>query len=358
MPRRPIIAADDPRRSGFTLTELLIVISIIAVLIAILIPAIGGARNTARKSATTALMTTVSNAISQYRTHNNRLPGYFSQHELAHRDNNTGFTQMENALLDLAGGVEDQSVALGGSVLEVPIPDRPTPHVKINVAKVGASDGPGYLPLTAKGVGTLDPQSGGMAQARVPGDQMTTIVSAGGNYTMPDILDSWGKPIMLWSKNEAAGVDPPPLFAQDNAPSSSSNPAAFYYWRTNMGYLTAPVQANSSALGPSPGITEMRRQRTMAALLGDPAFPNPDPSIPSDTPTPLSGKGDFVLQSAGVDGVFLGNKGNSSLEFRYLPSGANPPGVPNPNGPGGSGWYANSDWALVSQTDDLTQPGN
>ena len=63
-PRRAT-AARRPLARGFTLVELLVVVSIIAVLVAILIPALGGARNSARKTTTTALMTTVGTAINR-----------------------------------------------------------------------------------------------------------------------------------------------------------------------------------------------------------------------------------------------------------------------------------------------------
>ena len=92
-------------RPGFTLIELLVVIAIIAVLIALLIPAVGGARESARKTSTKALMTAVANGVNQFRTDKGRLPGYFSQNELGNTDNRTGMTSMQNAIIELAGGI-------------------------------------------------------------------------------------------------------------------------------------------------------------------------------------------------------------------------------------------------------------
>ncbi|MBL8965218.1 MAG: type II secretion system protein, partial [Phycisphaerae bacterium] len=142
------------RPGGFTLIELLVVISIIAVLIAILVPAISGARNSARKTTTTALITTVANAISQFKSQKNRLPGYFSQAELGNSGNTTSFTAMENALLDLAGGVEPSAQAGDPHIIDVSI-NLPSgvKTVRVNTLHVGASDGPGYLNMSAKGVG-------------------------------------------------------------------------------------------------------------------------------------------------------------------------------------------------------------
>jgi prepilin-type N-terminal cleavage/methylation domain-containing protein len=354
MPLQPRPSASKSR-AAFTLVELLVVISVIAILIAILVPAIGGARNSARKSQTLTLITSVANAISQYKSANNRLPGYFSQAELCNQSNNTSFTQMENALLDLSGGVDPDATDVP-HVFTITIGTRPP--VKINTLQVGASEGR-YLNITAKGVGTNQPQSSGMAPARVPNDQIpddTTYV--GGKFQMPDIIDSWGRPIMLWSRNEAAGSRPDPVKVSAPANPTASDPAALFYWWSNRGYLAAPVQVNSSALGANTGGTApadgANYKRTMQALLGDPAFPDPAPTdsqgnpITADKPQPLSPRGDFILQSAGVDGVFLNNEGNTQLHYRYLPAGIANPAV----------WAGESDWRTLDRNDDLIQAGN
>lgn len=254
---------------AFTLIELLVVIAIIAVLIGILIPVMGNARNSARKTATTSLMTSVSTAVNQFRAQNNRLPGYFSQSELGQASNDTGFTSMENALLDLAGGLKPASLAqdwaLGSpGVFEITIAGK---NVRINALAVGGEDGPGFLNLGAKFASTGDRNdtnasvaeggwsqgTSGLAPARPGTDQNGTadIFSNVSRYQMPDIIDSWGKPVMLWVKNEAAGTSPPPGIADRNAPSINDLSAekSLFYWRANHGYLSAPVQRTQSALG-------------------------------------------------------------------------------------------------------------
>ncbi len=351
------------RRGGFTLIELLVVVSIIAILIAILVPAISGARNSARKTTTTALITTVSNAISQFKSLKNRLPGHFSQADLGNVGNTTSFTQMENALLDLAGGVVPTSgdpcsaSADGNHVIKVRIDLPSGPKcVVINTMLVGAADGPGFINMVAKGVGTKGPQSSGMAPAWAGKDQIEDSVTyGGGKFEMPDIIDAWGRPIILWSRNEAAGTDPKPDFAASD--SSGPVPARFY-WRTNRGYLAAPVQKSSSALGSNAAgelpADNANYKRTMAALLGDPVFPDPailttDPLYPA----PLSPKGDFLIQSAGVDGVFLNNDlppGDTppGAHYRYLPVGAAYP----------ASWAGDPDWKTLDRNDDLIQAGS
>jgi prepilin-type N-terminal cleavage/methylation domain-containing protein len=345
---------------GFTLVELLVVIAIIAVLIAILVPAIGGARNSARKTSTTALITTVSNGISQFRSINNRLPGYFSQGELAHISHVSGFTQMENALLELSGGLDQNAVPGDQNVFEFSITvGSNTKKARINTLQVGAADGPGYLGMTAKGVGTKDPQSSGIAPARSPQDQVvdTNLFSGGPNakFQMPDVLDAWGRPIILWSRNESAGTDPPPAFAAINAPQNptAANPPALFYWRSNIGYLSTPTQRILSALGGEGTVGEPQIKKTMAALLGDTAFPNPTLNSdinpdPVNSPVPLTPRGDFLLQSAGVDGMFLESGGSTALEYRYVPAGLKTP----------ASWSTQSNWFTIDRSDDIIQAGN
>lgn len=347
------------RRAAFTLIELLVVIAVIAVLIAILVPAINGARNSARKTSTTAIMTSVGNAISQFKSQNNRLPGYFSQAELGNSGNTTSFVSMENAILDLAGGIDPSATIGEPNVIDVTLNlASGAKTVRINTLKVGASDGPGYLNMTAKGVGTKGPQSAGLAPARSPQDQWedTTTYSSGAKYQFPDILDAWGKPIILWARNEAAGTDPPPVFALRSSPDSPdvNNPPGLFYWWANRGYLAAPLQQATSAIGGTdmgPNSTP-KTLRSMAAVIGDPVFPNPNVgpnnTDPTNQPVPLSARGDFVLQSAGVDGVFLNNNDSGALEFRYLPAGA---AIPGP-------WAGESDWQTINRNDDLIQAGS
>lgn len=347
------------RRPGFTLIELLVVIAVIAVLIAILIPAINGARNSARKTTTTAILTTVSNAISQFKSQNNRLPGYFSQAELGNSGNTTSFTSMENALLDLSGGVDAGATPGPPQIIDITLNlANGAKMVRVNTLKVGASDGPGYLNMTAKGVGTAGPQTSGMAPVQAGKDQMDDPVTyaAGAKYQFPDIIDAFGRPIILWARNESAGTDPPPEFALRSAPDTpaTNDPPALFYWWANRGYLAAPFQDANSAIGGNgmgPNSTP-DALRTMAALLGDPVFPNPTigptNTDPINTPVPLSPRGDFVLQSGGPDGIFLHHNDEPTLEYRYLPAGASIP----------ASWSGESDWKTINQTDDLIQAGS
>lgn len=299
-------------RLGFTLVELLVVISIIAILIALLIPALSGARTSARKAQTQSLFTAVSTSINQFKSQNGRLPGYFSQTEMGDQADDVGFTQMENALLDLAGGVlpatsstaEAQKIAVqlksGGKT------------VKIDTLGVGSPEGPGFLSVPVSGMENGNGSPATLGPAEPDKEQITNIPS--GKLQMPDLLDAWGRPILLWSKNESAGSSP--KFAYEK----TSDGSARFYWQSNRGYLDAPVQRVASILGTDNNSTN--RKNSLFGLLGHPSFPNPDPSLPGGANSePLQPRGDFVLQSGGPDGIFVKgdtDSGNPGVEIKTV----------------------------------------
>jgi len=322
---------------------LLVVIAIIAILISILLPAIGGARRTARKTATKNLMVEIKSGISNFRSQTGRLPGFFTPEEMGSNDNK-GITQMENALVELGSGKLDKNAATNlDQVITLTIGSR---EVKIDVLGVASSEG-GYLNVPSKGVQGNQGAPLGVEPALVGRDQVAVDLGGATKLQMPDVLDGWGQPIMLWMKNDAAGATPD--FAREN----SGNGKALFYWRSNFGYLDAPSQKNISALGSSMNANftsnpPTGRGRTMEALLGHPAFPDANASV--DDPRPLSPRSDIVLVSPGPDGVFMDkgtSAGNNSFEFRYLPNGVSIP----------SAWNGQA-FGLIDRVDDIILGGD
>lgn len=276
----------ERRLGGFTLLELLVVIGIIALLLAILIPVIGMVRTTARGAATRSTMVTVLGAVQQFKADQGRLPGIFSADELGSTANNTGLTQAENALLDLAGGVITENPPT--TSFTVTVGSR---TVTIDPLAVGGSEGPGYL-SAATGI---------IRKAEVPADQLASPSGDVEQDNMPDILDAWGRPIVMWVRNEL--VTSTARFVDLDVQSTANN-GALFYWRANAPYLTTMRQGSSML---SDAVSAEQRIESMDALLGHPAFPD----TTQDPRRPLQPLGPVVMHSGGADEVFLDNRSGS-----------------------------------------------
>jgi len=291
------------KKSGFTLVELLVVVAIIVLLIGLLVPAASSARNSARRAKTTATMTGIKNAVFSFKTANKRMPGVFTQDELGSAANaSMGLTAMENALLELSGGVIDESAYTGSAtqiklVLNSGKPGARDTEVYVDTTEVGIQGGPEYYTST-------DSEFGAVAGQTWSPDQ--------GTAEMPDLIDPWGTPIMMWARNDLTGAINP---CKDNgddfariATSGSASESAWFYWNTNAGYLSATMlgknaknQDLDSLIGGSK--TDGDREESMRGFLGHPSFPcEIDQTLPSQS------YGDVLFLSGGTDGVYLGGK--------------------------------------------------
>ncbi|MCA9282216.1 MAG: prepilin-type N-terminal cleavage/methylation domain-containing protein [Phycisphaeraceae bacterium] len=291
------------RRSGFTLVELLVVVAIIVLLIGLLVPAASSARNSARRAKTTATMTGIKNAVFAFKTDKQRMPGVFTQDELGSAANATmGLTAMENALLELSGGVIDEMDYTGGPtqiklVLNSGKPGARDTEVYVDTTEVGIQGGPEYYTSTDSEFGVAAGQ---------------TWSPDTGTAEIPDLIDPWGSPIMMWARNDLTGNINPCADGGDDfsriATLSSASESAWYYWNTNAGYLSATMlgknaknQDLDSLLGGSK--SDADREESMRAFLGHPAFPcESDPTLPAQS------YGDVMFLSAGTDGVYFGGK--------------------------------------------------
>lgn len=301
-------------RAGFTLVELLVVISIIAILLGLLFPALGIARRAARSTSSQAMMRDVTVAIESFRVQENRVPGYFSQKKLGAVENQVaGLTAMENALLELA--VEpvprsewdvDNAPADDNTWLEIgPSSDDMDEQVRIDFAAFGSPDGPGYLQLDAKRMFPVIGQETAHEVRSIPED-LTSLTKG-----VPDVVDAFGQPIMMWSRD--LGGPGRINKVEDFCQFQYGNTVAPFYWTANSGYLKSTNlgdrqvnQAKESLLGFEVD-DEMRLLTNLMGVTGSPAYPEDrgsgagvdDPWYPSRP------RGDVVLISAGADRVYF-----------------------------------------------------
>lgn len=387
---KPLPTTNAPTRQGarpgFTLVELLVVIAIIAVLLGILLPTIGGVRVAARKTSTQSLMRNIRVAIDAFQADNGRLPGYFSAWEMGQESNGgaspRGFTAMENAILELTlpgdiKAVNDPELAAPSDsnfIIDVGPFDDNNLNVRVDALAFGAATD-SYLSIGGEHFRAIE------GQISTPGEEFEGDRIVNGKVVgVPDIIDYFGQPIMMWSRDTSAALPPAELvtasasdhvFASiynDDSPPPDGRIASFY-WASNAGYLLAGDPNFSSAMA---GLTNefdlglgedripqsqismlggaLRTEQpiwvanSLMAILGAPAFPTETqitsgPGGGGPLPLPAAPRGNVVLHSAGPDKVFFGrfaettsNQSENAVGYRpredAKAAGANMPSEP------------------------------
>ncbi|MBC7834652.1 MAG: prepilin-type N-terminal cleavage/methylation domain-containing protein [Phycisphaerales bacterium] len=310
------------RRAGFTLMEMMVVVVIVIVVLAIVFPALQGARNAARKAGTQALLADLGKASSQFQLDHRRNPGYFAIAEMASDENMTaarGFTEMENIVIDLAGGITQSPVALGNGIPSdtsaqgpriVEVGPTAANTVRIQLDKIGAPTDGGvqrsYWTPEAK-----------LLQRQTRTQQKVTMNI--GHRSLPDVVDPMGNPLLAW--NEDTGAVNLNFGGTSYKPTSPQTRARFY-WAPNSSLLSATQlgrrgasQAAPSSPADWPSVPHSVIGKghenlcadaaaypgSLSGLLGNPAFPN----TTVDPPRPAASRGEVIFHSAGVDGIFL-----------------------------------------------------
>ena len=300
---------------GFSLIELLVVISIIALIIAIVLPALGAARDLSRKTATQQLVTQLASAASQFRNDKRRMPGYFTAREMGSVANGTlGMSGAENMMLDLLGSPSSVSIARPAAATFIPVGPLTGREVWVDPDQLGVSTSGAYFT-----------PSGANYKAQLSDTQQVVTDNNGSGHAsaaetdrqLKDLVDSWGQPLLVWSQDEQSTF---PVTAMDDfarvAP-AGANGYARYYVNQNACFINA-TQLGKRAASQTAEYTGSilsnvpagnNPAASLAGLLGQPSsLRSQDAAAAYNQMLPTAGRGTLIVQSAGSNGVYLGRK--------------------------------------------------
>ncbi len=289
-------------RRAFSLIELLVVITIIAIVIAITVPSIGAARDLARGTSAKSQIQSLTSAVASFQVDNERVPGYFNAADMS--ENDDGLTGMQNLILDLAGGVvpgdgPNRDTQPPGTIEVGPNMDA---QAFVNTALIGidGTNSKSYLQADGVDFQTVEGKAG---------------VDNADNLLVPEIVDPWGMPILAWLENEFApelsDLEPSDvemrLFAAETE-NGAPAPARFY-WEQNRPILESIGLGEREISQSDSVLNAMDKTEVLAALCASPASPI-NTASGSGTPNveelvPSISKGGVIFQSAGRDRVYL-----------------------------------------------------
>lgn len=286
----PSSPAPTRRRTGFTITELLVAIGIIVLLIGILLPALAKALGNAKRTQTSSTMQEFAKAIEAFQQEFGYLPGLIPEETLA---SDPRISSTENAILHLMGGAigEDDpaygSFGSGQGYTEYTIGSGSTSFkFKFNPFEVGKGPrigGKSYPPFFSPKqdeFSVAHGQVGGVTGSDTP------LVD------IPDVLDAWGQPVLYFRSLRETG----PLVGSAIAGRFNVVTNAPYVRSLGLGDLSKSQEASllNPASGVVPGVDE-----TLAQFIRNPGFGA------SNAPLTGTGRGKFALVSAGPDGIYF-----------------------------------------------------
>lgn len=184
------LSARPPRghAAGFTLVELLVVISIIGTLVALLLPAISGARESARKTQCVNYQKQLGLALINYETQKQRLPGYVQPLK---RDDGASYlvvdvingpsgTQMMSTDPSQGDAELYKSQVSWVGIIAPYIDEQPTYDLMVNHLAVGANNNP--TPGDSNNIALVRPLAAAMCPS--DGELLAAPNAAGLSYSV------------------------------------------------------------------------------------------------------------------------------------------------------------------------------
>ncbi|MCZ6836352.1 MAG: prepilin-type N-terminal cleavage/methylation domain-containing protein [Planctomycetota bacterium] len=304
---------ETARHSGFSLVELMVVVSIIAVLVGLLLVALGKVRGTANITKTKNTMREFSAACDQFEQEFGRYPGPIPETVLAtYTGGPSPISSTENAILDLMGGYRVQRPSDGGTSAQddydaynalsgtSTISFGSTGwSLAVNIARIG--EGPVIDGKASGPFFTPDEQS----FANVAGQVFPGGAFGGTPPELPDLLDAWGQPIIYMRRQRTRG----PLVSEDPDERPQFLIAGLSpYLQTPEGIGALGFDQVYSVAGNSRGSIlssnlGLDSEFNYAYILRHPglgSFYDRDKMMSSST-----AQGAYVLISAGPDGIYF-----------------------------------------------------